>query len=123
MSLNLIPPIVVFNNVDISVNQTSAPIHVQYSDNIGVQFVWTGTPTGTFGINVSNTAILGTNGTITGGTWTPLVLDAPNNPVTEGDAGNGFIDLNQTGAAFVQVTYVATGGSGNCTAVLTAKPV
>ena len=123
MSLNLIPPVTVFNNVDISVNQISAPIHVQYSDNIGIQFVWTGTPTGTFGVNVSNTANLGANGLITGGTWTPLVLTAPNNPAAVGAAGNGFIDLNQIGAAFVQVTYTAASGSGNCTAVLTAKPV
>lgn len=123
MSMNLVPPIVVWSNVDISVNQVSAGIDVLYSDNVGIQFVWTGTPTGTFGINVSNTAVLGSTGTVSGGTYTPMVLTSPNAPVTAGSSGNGFIDLNQTGARFVQVTYTATSGSGTCTATLTAKPV
>ena len=123
MSLNLIPPVTVISGGDMSQNITSPGVHVQYSDNIGVQFVWTGTPTGTFGINVSNNATLGANGVISGGTWTPLVFSAPNNPTATGSAGNGFIDLNQTGAAFIQVTYVASSGSGSLTAIVAAKPV
>lgn len=121
MSLDLIRPIVVFNNVDLSTDQNSAGIHVQYSDNIGVQFVWTGTPVGTFGIDVSNNAILAPLGLVTGGTWTPLVLTSPNLPIATGAPGNGYIDLTQLGAAFLRVTYRATSGTGNCTATLTAK--
>lgn len=116
-------PIVVFNNVDLSVSQTSAPIHVQYLDNIGIQFVWTGTPTGTFGVSVSNTATMSPTGVITGGTYTPLVLDAPNNPAAAGTSGDGFIDINQIAAAFMKVTYTATSGAGTCQAVLVAKSV
>lgn len=123
MSMNLIPPVVIFNNVDISVDQTSAGIHIMYGDNVGIQVVWTGTPTGTFGVSVSNTATLNPNGAVSGGIWTPLVLSTPNNPVTSGSSGNGYIDLNQLTAAFVQLTYTATSGAGNCTATLTSKPV
>lgn len=123
MSLNLIPPIVVFNNVDISTDQESNPIHVQYSDNISVQFVWSGDPVGTFGISVSNTATLASTGYISGGTWTPLTLIGPDHPDTIGESGDGVIDLNQLGVSFIKVTYAATSGSGRCTATLTAKPV
>lgn len=123
MSQQLIAPVPVFTNVSLGSSQTSNPIHVMYSDNIGIQFVWTGTPTGTFGVSVSNTAALGADGNITGGTYTPLVLTTPTPPVTAGSAGDGFIDLNQLGAAFIKVTYTRTGGTGTCTATLTAKPV
>lgn len=123
MSMNMIPPIVVFNAVSLATNQTSSGIHTQYIDNIGVQFVWTGTPTGAFGIDVSNNATLNPNGTVSGGTWTPLVLTSPNAPLATGAAGDGFIDLNQTGAAFIRVTYISTSGTGTCTATLTGKPV
>lgn len=123
MSMNFISPIVVFNNVSLSASRTSSGIHVQNSDNIGIEFVWTGTPTGTFGIDVTNSATLNPDGTVSGGTWTPLVLTSPDVPEATGSSGNGFIDLNQTGAAFVRVTYTRVSGTGNCTAILTAKSV
>lgn len=123
MSMNLIPPIVVFNNVSLGSSQTSAGIHTQNVDNIGIEFVWTGSPTGTFGIDVSNSATLNPDGTISGGTWTPLVFTSPQSPAATGSSGNGFIDLNQTGAAFVRATYVRVSGTGNCTAILAGKPV
>jgi hypothetical protein len=123
MSLNVIPPIVVFNNVDLSVNQTSAPIQVQFSDNIAIQFVWTGTPVGLFGVNVSTTATLNAVGVITGGSWTPMILTYPNIPQTIGMDGNGTIELTQICSSFIQIVYTATSGAGRCTATLTAKPV
>lgn len=116
-------PIQIFTNASMAGDLTSAGIHVQLEDNMGVQFVWTGTPTGTFGINVSNTAILNPTGTVSGGTWTPLVLTNPQAPVASGSAGNGFIDLNQTGAAFIQVTYIRGSGTGTLNAYLAGKSV
>jgi len=123
MSLNTISPIVVFNGVSMTTNRTSTPVHIQYTDNVGIQFVWTGSPTGTFGVDVSNTATLNQDGTISGGTWTSLVLLSPNTPQATGSAGNGYIDLSQLSAAFVRATYTYSSGSGTLTATLTAKPI
>ncbi len=121
--MNTIPPIVVFDNISLAASATSRGIHTLFTDNIGVQFVWTGTPTGTFGIDVSNTATLNPDGTVSGGTWDPVVFTDPDAPAATGSSGSGFIDLNQSGAAFVRVTYTRSASTGNCTATLVGKPV
>lgn len=123
MSLDLILPIRVITNGDMSGNLTGTNVDVMYSDNVTIQFVWTGTPTGTFGVSVSNDATLLPTGSITGGTWTPLALTSPQPPTPVGSAGNGIINLTQLGARFCRATYTATSGSGTCNAILTAKPV
>lgn len=121
MSLNLIDTITIMNGVSLAADATSTPVHILYTDNIGIQIVWTGTPTGTFGIQVSNTATLGTTGTISGGTWSTYTVTSP--PAPAGSASNGIITLNQLPFAFVRLTYTAGYGTGTATAVLTAKPV
>jgi hypothetical protein len=123
MSTNVLTPIVILNSVSMTADVESNPIHIQYEDNIGLEFVWTGTPTGTFGVSVSNSATLSATGGITGGTWTPLSLTSPDVPAASGSAGNGFIDLNQLGAAFLKVTYSASSGTGSLTVTMTGKPV
>lgn len=121
MSMNLIAPLTIANGVSMAANFTSDPVHVMFSDNIGIQLVWTGTPTGTFGIQVSNTATLLPNGSITGGTWSTYTLSSA--PAPSGSASNDTININQLPYAFIRLTYAKSGGSGACTAVLTAKPV
>lgn len=121
--MNVIPPIVVLNAVSMTTDQHSAGIHTLYCDNVGIQFNWTGTPTGVFGADVCSDAVLGADGTVSGGTWTPIVFTSPDAPECAGAAGNGYLDLNQTGAAFVRATYTATSGTGTLTAILTGKPV
>lgn len=123
MSTNVLTPIILLNSVSMTASVESNPIHIQYEDNIGLEFVWTGTPTGTFGVSVSNSASLSTTGGISGGTWTPLTLTTPDVPQAVGAAGNGFIDLNQLGAAFLKVTYTAGSGTGSLTVTMTGKPV
>lgn len=121
--MNSLSPIVVFDAVSLAASQNSRGIHSFFLDNIGVQFVWTGTPTGTFGMDVSNNATLNTDGTVSGGTWTPIVFTDPSPPAATGSSGNGYLELNQTTAAFVRVTYTKVSGTGACTAYLTGKPV
>ncbi len=123
MSTKVIPPIVLLDAVSLAATVASRGVHTLYSDNIGIQYTWTGTPTGVFGVDVCNDATLNTDGTVSGGTWTPLVFTSPEVPEAAGASGNGFIDLNQTGAAFVRATYTRTSGTGNLTAILSGKPV
>lgn len=123
MSSDLIAPVRVMNAASMATDIDGTPVDVMYTDNVTIQFVWTGTPTGTFGVSVSNDAILSPYGGVTGGTWTPLVLTSPEPPVASGAAGNGIINLTQLGARFVRPTYTRTSGTGSCTAMLSAKPV
>jgi hypothetical protein len=121
MSMNVIPPTVIMNNVDISSSVNSSAVHILYSDNVNVQLVWTGTPTGSFDAQVSNTATLNPDGTISGGTWDPLGISPA--PAPSGSSGHYTISLNQLDSAFVRIAYTAVSGSGHCTATLVAKPV
>jgi hypothetical protein len=85
---------------------TSDWIPITGIDNINVQCAWTGTPTGTFDVQVSLDA----------STPTSLVI----NPAltAAGSASNFDLDLNQQGAAYFRVIYTRTGSTGtlNCTA-------
>jgi len=123
MSLNLIAPVHLLVNASLGDDLESRAVHIMYSDNVGIQISWTGTPTGDFGVELSNDATLDSLGTVSGGTWTPMVLTFPNSPSASGSDGNGFISLNQVPAAFIRLTYSSESGSGACNAYLTAKPV
>jgi hypothetical protein len=97
---------------------TTPPSNIDAYDNASYQYVWTGTPTGTVAVDVSNdfNAQLGT------GTWTDVTAQlspAPTNPA--GSAGNGAVDLNQLPFAYVRLRYVHASGSGQFTAIFKAK--
>ena len=99
---------------------TSAVSNIEYLDNVGIQFVFTGTPTGTFYVDVSIDHAQDQNGNVSvAGTWTPVTL--PSSPVASGAAGNVFIDLNQLSAPWVRFRYVNTSGSGTLDAYLCGK--
>lgn len=116
----VIPPITIYNAVSITNSVDSTAVHVLYSDNIGIQLVWTGTPTGQFGISGSNNATLSVTGAVTGGTWTAI---SGTYPAPAGSASNGLISVTNFPYAFIKVTYTAASGTGTVTAKLVAKPI
>jgi len=83
--------------------------------------IWTGSPVGTFEVEVCNDAIFNADGSYKAGTgsWVPLTLSAPT--TATGTSGTGFIDIRGTGAGFVRLHYVATSGSGILNASMSAK--
>jgi hypothetical protein len=90
----------------------SAPLGIQYLDNVSLEMAWTGTPTGTIVIQGSNSQI----------NWQPLTL----NPAITQPAGSASfysVDLNQVGYAYIQVAYTAGSGSGNLTVWAAGKAV
>lgn len=126
MSLNNLSPNKLqpaFNNVELNQNRASSGYHIQFLDNLAVHYIWTGTPVGTFGISVCNDATLNQDGTVSGGTWAPVVSTTPQAPTATGSSGTGVFEYNQSGMAFLQVTYTYTSGDGYCTALLTGKGV
>lgn len=119
---NIYKPII--NAGDMSGNLTSQVLILQRLPGISFDIKWTGTPTGTFSVQVSNTVTLNSEGSISNaGNWTTLPSSAFTGtyPVPSGSADNGFLDIVGTEAYAVRVLYNFTGGSGSLTVTPCAK--
>jgi len=101
---------------------TSAAVETKQQDNIGIQFNWTGTPTGTFSVMVSLDHKQDAQGNVTvPGNWIPLTL-SPAITAT-GSANTAYVDLNQLSAAYIQVVYTPTSGTGTLNVFIGGKGV
>lgn len=96
-----------------SVNST--PFRLEGYDEVGIQAVFTGSPTGTFKVQIS--VQQGSDEVGTGvNNWT----DVANSSQAVTASGNIFWDL-RTGAKWVRVVYTFTSGTGNLTVQMFAK--
>jgi hypothetical protein len=110
------------NSQSMASSFTSLATNIQYYDNIGIQFLWTGTPTGTFDIQVSADHQTDQNGNvIVVGNWVSLGVTPQ--PSASGSSGSWYVDLNQLSAPFVRVVYTASGGAGNATITIVGKMI
>lgn len=99
-------------------NLTTKPTNIFLKDNIGYQFNFTGTPTGTFGADVSLDYNQDGNGNVlNAGNWVPLSFTSAS--TATGAAGNGILDLNQLSAPWVRGTWVS-GATGTQTVTTVA---
>lgn len=97
---------------DMAGNLTSDTIDVDRMDNVGIQLLWTGTPTGSIVVD----------GRIADdGPWTELDLDPAIAPA--GSASDHLISLTQIPYAELRVRYVRTSGSGALTVWAMAKQI
>jgi len=117
----VIPPTKIFNAVTIGSNQTSTITDISQVDNVGIELVATGTPTGTFLVEVSNDYFAQGSTVVTAGNWVQLTL--PSTPTLSGAAANIFIDLQQLSAAYLRVSYVFGSSTGTLNGFLTGKSV
>lgn len=95
---------------------TSAVSNIQFLDNIGIQFNFTGSPTGTFAIQVSSDYAADAFGNVTNaGNWAPLILSylstgtltfAASIPTSVGSPI--YSDLNQLSAPWIRSVYTNT---------------
>jgi hypothetical protein len=90
-----------------AVSVTSPVLTIKLQDNVSFQAKWTGSPVGTFYVDIS---IDYDPNTKNPGTWTTLPLD----PVitASGVADDALFELNQLGMPAVRLRYVPTSGSG-----------
>ena len=119
---NIYNPLI--NGTSMASTITSAPTYLKGLSSFGYDVTWTGTPTGTFQVQVSNTYAQSPVGDVlNAGSWTilPSADFVGTYPVPSGSAGNGFIDVVGTSAAFARLVYVAVSGSGNLTAVIAGR--
>jgi hypothetical protein len=99
---------------------TSTVTNIQFLDLIGLQMNFTGTPTGTFQVQVSADYVLDNNGNVINpGNWINLVL--PTAPVAAGAPGNIYIDIIDTSAPWIRLQYTNASGTGVLNAFITAK--
>lgn len=102
-------PFVSLENGDMSGNLESEVTNIATIDNVSIQLVWTGTPTGSFYVD----------GSADGANWTPLSLSPA--PIASGAAGNWLIDMTQLSFLHIRVRYVASSGSGSLTVTIAGK--
>lgn len=101
---------------------TSTVTNLQFLDNVCVQLNFTGTPTGTFEVQVSLDHAQDQNGNVSvAGNWTALTLSP--SPAATGSASTIFIDMNQLSAPWIRVVYTRTSGSGTLNAYIGAKMI
>lgn len=101
---------------------TSAVTNIQYQDNIGIQLVFTGTPTGTFFVDLSINYYQDQNGNvINAGTWTPMSFSTA--PAAAGSASDIYLDLNPLSSPWIRTRYVRGSGTGTLNAYLCGKQV
>lgn len=114
-------PFSVITNGDMSANIISAVTIIQNLSMISYDVSWVGsTPVGVMSVQVSNTYSQNADGTVrNAGNWTTLALNAPTN--VTGNTGNGFIEVDITGAFAVRLVYTWTSGTGTMNATINGK--
>jgi len=120
----LLRPQKVIVNGDMSSSVTSLVTNINMISCVGYTVAWTGTPTGTFSVEVSQdyVAPVGVQDEpLNAGTWVPLTLSVP--VLAAGTADTAFIDVDVTGAAYVRLVYTATSGSGTLNATIAGKVI
>lgn len=112
------------NAVSMATTITGPATNINQLPGISYDLVWTGTPVGTFAVQVSNTYTQDSQGnTKTAGHWESLPTSSFTGtyPVPAGTSGSGFLDVVGTEAAWVRLVYTAVSGAGTLTVVPAAK--
>src|ERR1700691_3387351 len=104
-------PYPVITNASMTTSVISTPTIIQNLSMIGYDISWTGTPTGTFSVQVSNTYAVNAAGQVYNpGNWTTITLSSPT--AAAGTSGNGFIDIDEMSAYAIRLVYTAASGTG-----------
>jgi hypothetical protein len=118
-------------NANMSGTITSPVTSIQWLDNIGIQLIFSGSPVGSFSVQVSASYSQDLEGNVTNtGTWSPVLLTYWNGstavqglsiPTSVGSPI--YVDLNQLSSPWIQVVYTPVSGTGTLNAFITAKEI
>lgn len=113
----------VITNASMGASIVSLITNVNLFSIFSYNLSWTGTPTGTFSVEVCNDYEPSPAGVLqspaVAGNWVPLTLSTP--VVAAGSADTAFIDIDITGAAWVRLKYTRSSGTGTLNATLAGK--
>lgn len=99
---------------------TSKAVEIINLDNVFLQLDFTGTPNGTFAVQVSSDHLEDQEGNIlVAGHW--ITLNLSPSPAATGSANDIGIDLNQLGASYLRVVYTNTSSTGTLNAFVSGK--
>jgi hypothetical protein len=111
------------NSVRLGADAYSIVTNINMISIPSYSIVWTGTPTGTFQVEVCNDYVPNPPGVIdsdpNNGSWTSLTTVPPENAV--GSPGSGFMDVPLTGAVWIRLHYVYASGTGSAKATIGGK--
>lgn len=93
-------------------NLTSSVVNELYLDNIGLEFTWTGNPTGTIIVEASNGGV---------NYYTLTFFPTYSNPA--GTASGDLAYINQFPFQWIRVRYTRTSGTGVFNVILTTKEI
>ncbi len=114
MSTNQLTPVWLLHAISMGASIASNAVKLEFEDNIGIQVVWSGTPTGTFDVQVSMDPVnLG---------WQSVPF-APVPTAPAGAAGTNWFEINQSPAAYVRLVYTRVSGTGTVNAQIAIKSV
>jgi hypothetical protein len=110
----------VITNASMTTSVTSAVTIIQKLSQVGYDISWSGTPVGTFSVQVSNTYTQNSEGVVQNpGNWTTLTLSSV--PAATGSAGNGYIDIDAISAYAMRLVYTAGSSTGTLNATICGK--
>lgn len=113
-------PYSVITNGDLSTTLTSKVTIIQNLSMVSYALSWTGAPTASVDVQVSNDYSQNADGTVRNpGTWSSLPLSTTT-PVT-GSPGAGFIDIDAMAGYALRLVITPSGGSGSLQAVVAGK--
>jgi hypothetical protein len=112
---NIIKPYHLMVDGDMSGNLTSALVDVTYTDNVGIQLNFTGTPTGVFAVEGS----VDYDDHLQTGNWSELTFSTT--PSAVGAADVHLLNLNQLPYKKIRVTYTESSGSGTLNIYVMSK--
>lgn len=116
----IIKPFPVFSNSSMATSLTSPATIISNLSGVGYDISWTGSPTGTFSVQISNTVTLNAQGAVaTAGSWTTLTLSSSISAA--GSADNAFINLAGVEAYAIRLVYTRSSGTGTLNATISGK--
>lgn len=125
----ILAPYQVITNGNMTGNLTGKVTNINNLDNVGVQLNWTGSPVGTFSVQVSADYAQDTQGNVTNaGNWISINITYWNGstftttstiPTSVGSPI--YLDLDLLSAPWIRVIYTAGSSTGTLNAYVTAK--
>lgn len=112
---NIVKPYHLLIDGDMSGSLLTGMVDVTYTDNVGIQLNFTGTPTGTFAVEGS----IDYDDHLETGNWSSLTFSST--PSASGAADVHLLNMNQLPYKKIRVRYTRASGSGTLNVYVMAK--